>query len=457
MIDLEHLEQYKENNRIEAKKALGGLPHSIWETYSAFANTLGGVILLGVAEYDDKSLHTVDLPDPEKLVREFRDILNDPRKTGVNLLSSDDVTIENVGGDHIIVIRVPRAQRYYKPVFVDGDPLNVYRRGGEGDYRCTKEEYDAMVRDASAQTQDMTILDDMMPDVLLKESIRGYRRRMSAARPGHAWEKLGDEELLFCLGALAIGKDGKKHPTAAGLLMFGSEHDIILEYPMYFLDYREECAGSTERFLSASGDWSGNIFDFYCHVYDKLIDGAPAAGAVGEALANCLINADYYGRGGIVVVKGANEIKFANPGELRIEEAAARSGGFSDPRNSIIMKMFHLIGIGECAGNGIPNIFYVWKSQGLREPVIAHTCSPERVELTLPLTKSGEKKTNGKTEIQKAMIIEYLTDHADASVSQLCALLGVKDSRVRQLMRALTEENIVVSLGGKGGRYKLRS
>lgn len=71
MIDFAHLAHYRENNRIEAKKALGGLPESIWETYSAFANTMGGLILLGVIEEADKSLRAVGVPDPQWLMEDF--------------------------------------------------------------------------------------------------------------------------------------------------------------------------------------------------------------------------------------------------------------------------------------------------------------------------------------------------------------------------------------------------
>lgn len=485
MIDFSNIEQYRENNRIEAKKALGGLPKSIWETYSAFANTYGGIILLGVEEMPDKSFHTVDLPDPEKLIKEFWDILNNPNKTSVNVLSSKDVFIQEINGDHIVVINVPRAERSYKPVYVDGNPLCTYRRNGEGDYRCSREEYQAMVRDASVKTQDMLVLNEMDLTVFNRESIRSYRQRMRLSRPGHVWETLEEEDFLLKLGAVGIGSDGQKHPTSAGLLMFGNEYDIAREFNAYFLDYQEQYDADTrwtDRIISSSGDWSGNVYDFYFRVYNKLIqdikvpfkmeggtriDDTAVHQAIREALANCLVNADYYGRQGLVIIKKRDSITMANPGGFRIEIDTAKSGGVSDPRNGAMLKMFNLIDIGERAGSGIPNIFRVWREQGWVMPIIAEQLEPARTALTLLLSKDGDKKATIKSDDKKATIkstrqkdevIAYLTDHASAKSSDIAELLGVKSTRVKKILSELIGEGVVVAEGGNRNRtYRLKA
>ena len=133
MIDFAHLRRYRENNRIEAKRATGGLPESIWETYSAFANTMGGVILLGVVEKADKSFETVDLPDPDGLVAEFWNLVNDTRKASVNILTPPRYRRAPRGRAPDRGHHRARADRRDRPVYVNGDPyMGTYRRDGEG-------------------------------------------------------------------------------------------------------------------------------------------------------------------------------------------------------------------------------------------------------------------------------------------------------------------------------------
>lgn len=87
MIDLEKLFDSKETVDIEAKVARNGVPESIWETYSSFANTFGGTIILGVAEdKDTKSFIPCGVQNSEKMLSDIWDTINNHEKVSANIL-----------------------------------------------------------------------------------------------------------------------------------------------------------------------------------------------------------------------------------------------------------------------------------------------------------------------------------------------------------------------------------
>ncbi|NLW70280.1 MAG: ATP-binding protein [Eubacteriaceae bacterium] len=140
-IDLSKPESFGEDTYIEAKASVGGLPESIWETYSAFANTKGGIILLGVAENKDKSLYLVDLPAAEALVMSFKNAAADKRVVSCNVMGKEDISIRNVNGNHIVILHIPKAKRCEKPVYIGKDPYSgSYYRLGESDMKMSREQ-----------------------------------------------------------------------------------------------------------------------------------------------------------------------------------------------------------------------------------------------------------------------------------------------------------------------------
>ena len=97
-------------------------------------------------------------------------------------------------------------------------------------------------------------------------------------------------------------------------------------------------------------------------------------------------------------------------------------------------------------------------AQGWDEPTIAESFDPERTVLPLPFGKSADKKVLIRTSAQKEQIIAYLTDHPRATAAELCELLDVKPTRVRNLLRELAAEDIVVAEGGNKNRtYRLKA
>lgn len=119
MIDIASVIDKKERVNIEVKSAQGGIPKSVWETYSSFANTSGGVIILGIAENaETKELVPQGVNNARQLISDIWSTLNNNTKVNINILLDRHVYSLEYNGDEYVVIEVPRADRREKPVYV---------------------------------------------------------------------------------------------------------------------------------------------------------------------------------------------------------------------------------------------------------------------------------------------------------------------------------------------------
>ena len=135
-------EGLRETIDLEAKRAggrdgKGALPRNLFETYSAFANTDGGVIMLGVDERQDGRLHLVGIERADQVSDDLWNQLNNPQKVSDNLLHDAAVRKHPVNGSRWVVeIVVPRASRKQRPVFINHNPINgIFKRLHTGDWR----------------------------------------------------------------------------------------------------------------------------------------------------------------------------------------------------------------------------------------------------------------------------------------------------------------------------------
>jgi ATP-dependent DNA helicase RecG len=396
-----------ESSDWEFKSARGGVPASLWESYSAMANTDGGVIVLGV-EFKDSRLSISGLDNPDKTRKELWDCLHNRSKVSINLLNESNVEVLPIDNKSVVVMQVPRAARRQRPVYTGQNPLNgTYRRNYEGDYRCTQDEVGRMLADQAEEPADSRILEHFNLEDLDDNSLKQYRQRFGSRTPDHPWLSEDNQSLLTKLGGWrrdrATGREGL---TVAGLLMFGTMETIQEPeaIPGFHLDYRERPADISEvRWtdrITLDGGWAGNIFQFYQRVIQKLSadlkipfqlvdlyrkDDTIVHEAIREAFVNALIHADYWGQGGVVIEKFPDQLEFSNPGSLLLSLVQILQGGISECRNKSLQLMFQMIGGGEKAGSGIDKIRRGWASQHWRSPGIQEQVQPDRVKLVLPM------------------------------------------------------------------------
>ena len=166
-----------ESDDLEFKSAAGGFPGSFWDTYSAFANSEGGVIVLGVIERKGK-FYIDNLSDEqiEKYTKDFWNNVNNRAMVSCNLLKTEDVVVEDYNGHKLMLFFIPRASREQRPVYRTSHPYNgTFKRNYEGDYKCTEKEVQRMFADADvSRPADSRILKNysMIDGYVTNESLK---------------------------------------------------------------------------------------------------------------------------------------------------------------------------------------------------------------------------------------------------------------------------------------------
>ena len=385
--------QLGESVDCEFKSARGGLPQSLWETYSAMANTDGGSIILGV-ENDGTVSGLAHVP---QLRKTFWDTINNRSKVNRNLLADADLNSLTLEGKTVLMIHVPRAERRQRPIYIGQNPLDgTFRRNDEGDYKCRPDEVGRMLADQAEESPDESILEHFTLDDLDQESLQQYRQRFSARAPTHPWLALDETTFLQRLGAFRQDRrTGRRGPTVAGLFMFGRSQALydLSDGLRLHLDYRERLSPDpnirwTDR-VTDDGTWACNLFQFYQRVIPRLtVDLKLPFGltpdlirtgetevhqSVREALTNALVHADDRGQGGIVIEKYRDRLEFSNPGLLLLDIEQIYRGGVSECRNPSLQKLFFMIGYGEKAGAGFDKIRHGWQARNWRLPLLEET------------------------------------------------------------------------------------
>lgn len=417
-----------ESLTLECKLAKNELPKSVWETYSSFANTIGGLILLGVEEHKNetdlaKRFEIVGVEDPQKIIADFWNTINSD-KVNENILLDKHVQIVDMNGKQVVAISVPQADWRVKPVFLNGNPYKgAFKRNSEGDYHCKEREVKVMIRDSSEDGNDGVILDKYTMDDVDINSLHAYRNVFRIANLGHPWNDLADIDFLKMFGAYGTNRaQGTDGLTVAGLMMFGKGQSIRERFSNFRMDYIDMShIEGDERYsyrLTYDGRWENNFYQFLRVVMPKLTfdmprpfqmegmqrkDDTEQMIAVREALINAIIHCDVFCEASILrVEKHDDHLCFRNPGILLLPIEQVFAGGCSKARNPRIQNMLRMIGYGENIGSGFLKILKAWKDAGWDEPKLDNRLDLNEVMLTLNVPKfDDKKKENDKKKSDK--------------------------------------------------------
>lgn len=438
---VEELLTRTEGKTLEFKQDVSS-PRNILKTITAFANTAGGVILVGIEDGTKAVLGLANpLDEEERLCSLIADSIEPRLVPNVELL--------NWKGRTLLAVEVyPSALRPHW-LKSGGIENGVIVRVGSTNRLADKPLTAEMRRSALNLSYDEEPMPDVNPEAL---DFRVASGLMSGFRE---WNESTPESLH-----LVCRYQGRLVPTVGGVLLCGKERE------RYFPDAWIQCGrfmGFDKARIQDQQDIRDHLplalntaFEFikkhasraaeFGELRRKDVWNVPLE-AVREALVNAIVHTDYSQTGApIRVAIFDDRIEIENPGLLPgVMTISDVKSGVSKLRNRVIGRFFKELGLIEQWGSGFQRMVVSCQESGLQDPQIEEVAA--RFRVTFDLLRVHIQLTNGDIDQQILEIIQTQTTEGGVSTAHLSELLGISSRAVRDRMARLTKTGRVVAIG----------
>lgn len=434
---IENLLAQNEGRTVEFKESARSLPNII-KTVIAFANTAGGILVIGI---EDKTKKVVGI---ENVLNEEERLINAISESITPFLIPN-IEIQTYRKKELIIIDVPHL----------AGPFYLKSAGLEkGTY----------IRSGSTSR----IADDQMLEKLRLFSKKIYFDEMPIA--GQKIEDLDWEciKKLFTnnnkkitetkaqdLG-LVVTHGKNMLPSRGGIILFGKnrirsfpdaiircvrflgttkatvlDHSEMTDYPILALD---EVINFVRRNTTMGAEF-GTIARTDVPQYPPV--------AIREAVINAIIHADYAQGGASIMIAIFNDrMEITSPGGLPIGMTLERAlEGSSYARNRVIARTFRELGIIEQWGSGLQRIIDACTTRGLQKPTFQDFYAEFKVTLYSTKTHAIELDKPQKE------FIKHLTTTKKISTSQAASFWDIAPRNARIKLKHLADNGLIKKVG----------
>jgi len=452
-VDFKRLISKGESETIEFKKSTGEWKEII-ETMSAFSNTKGGNILIGVSDKEK----VIGIQIGKKTIEDLANKIKE--NTDPKIFPS--ISVENIKKEKVILIKIEENKS--KPVFAFD---RVYKRVGKSTVKATSEEIRRLALEGKKIYWDEQICEGAKLKDIDEEKIREFLKEAKRERNLNIPINTSVNEVLMRLNLL---RDGKL--TNASTLLFGkNSQKFLLQAEVKCVRFKGN--EPVKPFIDMRLV-SGNIIEQVNKSLNFVLEHIPKAvwlagkpqreekyqyppDAIREAIVNAICHRNYEEEGNIQIRIFDDYLEVWSPGELLkpLTPEDLKRSHKSIPRNPLIARQFFWMRLVEEVGTGTNDIISYCKKWKIPEPEFKHITGDFVVTFRGKITE--EYLASLGLNERQIKVISYLRKHNKVDRKTYCDICGVKKTIAHKELSYMVKKGIIEIISkGRSAHYTLR-